>query len=288
MNIHDRSPDERNLSATLVERLRPLMAPKGTAGRYPHGRQLFSYCSIERERLKAIELASPIVGIVLRGLKEVWLGDTTHRLEPGTVFVMPARVRMDIVNIPPSNAASYESLLLEIEALPAGISPIIGCHDDDTDICDFRVPLNTDMVDALVHAATAVADTSVGETIKMLRLMEVLTLMQPFAAARPLFRASLSDEVAWLIRSAPSEVWTVERVAGQIGLGASTLRRRLALEDQSFRKILRAERLKAGRRALQSGASSIAAAEAAGYASRSHFARRYRELFGSTPTGRIR
>ena len=284
--MHYKPTDDAELRSMLVDRLRPLMAPSGTAGRYAHGHKLFSYCSIDRERLKAIELSCPLIGIMLRGLKEVWLGDTMHIFEPGTVFVLPAGVRMDVVNIPASNNASYESLLLEVPALPSGMTPLIGNLGKGSDGWQFRIPLDTDIVDALVHAATSIVSDAMGETVKTLRLIEVLTLLQPFTAARPLFRASLPDEVSWLIRSAPSEVWTVERVAERLGLGASTLRRRLATENRSFREILRSERLRAGQSALAAGASSFAAAEAAGYSSRSHFARRYRENFGTTPRGR--
>ncbi|WP_087003221.1 helix-turn-helix domain-containing protein [Rhizobium sullae] len=269
----------------LLERLRPMMAPSDTAGRYQHGNRLFSYCSIDRERLKAIELPNPLIGIILRGLKEVWLGDTVHVFEPGTVFVLPGGVRMDVVNIPGERSA-YESLLLEVPSLPPGIAPLVGSPRCGSNGWQFSLPLNTDLIDALVHAATSIANDAMGEAVKTLRLTEVLMLMQPLAAARPLFRTSLSDEVAWLIRAAPAEAWTVERIADRLGLGASTLRRRLASEDRSFRKILCAERIKAGRNALASGASSLAAAEAAGYSSRSHFARRYRESYGTSPTGR--
>lgn len=288
MTIHYRSSDDADLRATLVQRLRPLMAPDGTSGRYPLGKQLFSYCSIDRERLKAVDLPSPIIGIMLRGLKEVWLGDTAHVFEPGTVFVLPRGVRMDVVNIPAGPSAPYESLLLEVPELPSGMAPLIG--GEKNGMCgavgQFRVPLHPDLVDTLVHAATTIASDALGETVKTLRLLEVLTLLRPLAAARPLFKANLPDEVAWLVRTAPSEAWTVERVAAHIGVGASTLRRRLAAAGQSFRDIVRVERLRAGQSALASGASSVAAAEAAGYASRSHFARRYRESYGTTPTGR--
>lgn len=288
MNSQRKIDDDADMRSMLVERLRPMMAPSGTAGRYPHGRQLFSYCSIDRERLKAIALPCPILGIMLRGLKEVWLGDTCHVFQPGTVFVLPAGVAMDVVNIPAGPTSSYESLLLEVPTLPAGLSPLItgekGLIAPAGD--DFRVPLSLDLIDTLVHAATAIASEAVGEAVKAIRFTEVLTLLRPLAAARPLFQASLPEEVAWLIRSAPSEAWTVERVAGRLCLGASTLRRRLALDGRSFRQILRTERLRAGQVALASGASSVAAAEAAGYASRSHFSRRYRETFGMTPTGR--
>lgn len=284
MNIHHSINAHPDLRSTLLERLRPMLAPTGTAGRYRHGNRLFSYCSIDRERLKAVELSCPIIGILLRGQKEVWLGDRVHVFEPGTVFVLPARVRMDVVNIPGEHTP-YESLLLEVPSLPSGISPLIGTQSQIGSE-DFIIPLDPDLVDALVHAATSIASDAAGDVLKALRLAEVLTLMQPLDAARPLFETNLSEEVAWVIRAAPSEAWTVERLAQQLGLGASTLRRRLASEDQSFRKILRAERLKAGRSAIVSGASSVAAAEAAGYHSRSHFARRYRENYGTSPKGR--
>jgi AraC-like DNA-binding protein len=288
MNIHYKSSDDAHLRSMLVERLRPMMAPDGTAGRYAHGHRLFSYCSIDRERFKAIELPCPLVGIMLRGRKEVWLGDTTHFFEPGTVFVLPARVPMDVVNIPAGSTSSYESLLLEVPALPAGMAPLTRGEKASTRDGDrqFRVPLDADLVHTLVHAATAIASEALGEAVKAVRLMEVLTLLRPIVAARPLFEASLPDEVAWLIGSAPSEDWTVERVADRLGLGASTLRRRLAATGTSFRNVLRTERLRAGHTALAAGASSFAAAEAAGYASRSHFARRYRERFGQSPSGR--
>lgn len=288
MNIHYKTSDDAQLRAMLVERLRPMMAPNGTAGRYPHGDQLFSYCSLDRERLKAIELPSPLIGIILKGRKEVWLGDTTHLFEPGTVFVLPARVPMDVVNIPAGASAAYESLLLEVPALPAGIAPLTGEEKSKTRDADrqFRVPLDPDLVHTLIHAATTIASETLSEAVKTVRLTEVLTLLRPIASARPLFEAGLAEEVAWLIGSAPSEPWTVEGVADRLGLGASTLRRRLAAAGTSFRSLLRAERLRAGQTALASGASSYAAAEAAGYASRSHFARRYRESFGQSPSGR--
>jgi AraC-like DNA-binding protein len=290
MNIHYKSSDDAHLRSMLVERLRPMMAPDGTAGRYAHGHQLFSYCSLDRERLRAIELPCPLIGIMLRGRKEVWLGDATHFFEPGTVFVLPARVPMDVVNIPAGPTSSYESLLLEVPALPSGMAPLTG--GEKTNVRDgdrqFRVPLDADLVHTLVHAATAIASEALGEAVKAVRLMEVLTVLRPITAARPLFEASLPDEVAWLIGSAPSEDWTVERVADRLGLGASTLRRRLAATGTSFRNVLRTERLRAGQTALAAGATSFAAAEAAGYASRSHFARRYRESFGQSPSGRRR
>ncbi|TPM40919.1 AraC family transcriptional regulator [Mesorhizobium sp. B2-3-4] len=283
--MHFKNDAETELKSALVTRLRHLMAPAGTNGRFFHGNQLFSYCSIDRERLKSVELPSPILGIMLRGQKEVWLGDVAYTFEPGTVFILPSKVPMDVVNVPASLSSPYESLLLEVASLPRGIAPD-GAAPFETGADAgrrFQAPLSMDLVDALVHAATAIADSDTGERVKALRLSEVLTILRPCTAARPLFETSLAERVAWLVRSDPAGEWSVARIAASMALGASTLRRRLANEGCSFRHILRQERLQAGRDALLSGAPSCAAAEAAGYTSRSHFARRYRESFGTSP-----
>jgi hypothetical protein len=164
MNVHHRLRDNPDLSSALLERLRPMLAPVGTTGRYQHGNRLFSYCSIERERLKAIELPWPVIGIVLRGLKEVWLGETAHVFKSGTVFVLPGRVEMDVVNIP-TERGPYESLLLEVPSLPPGMAPSIG-QRPVIGSAGFTIPLDTDLVNALVHAATSIVSENAGDVLQ--------------------------------------------------------------------------------------------------------------------------
>jgi len=285
MNIHRPIPDDR-LRERLLARLRGFRAP-GAAGVHNHARNLFSYCALERERLAAIKLPHPLIGIVLRGKKEVWLGDANQVFEPGSVIVLPRNIPMDVVNLPEDNGI-YESLILEVPELPDGVAPLSLAERRAREKASngFGVALSDGLVEALSHAASAITHDETSETVKTLRLSEVLALLRPLPAARALFYARLSDEVAWLIASAPSQDWTVSRIAEEIGLGASTLRRRLTAEGCSFRMILREARLNLARSALAAGASSVTAAEAAGYISRSHFARRYRESFGTTPSGR--
>lgn len=285
MNIHHVPTGDR-LRQRLVARLKSFEAP-AASGVHTHAHNLFSYCALARERLAAIKLPHPLIGIVLRGRKEVWLGDAGRTFGPGSVIILPRNIPMDVVNIP-GETGIYESLILEVPMLPEGVPPLTLAErlERETISPTFSVTLTEDLVEALSHAATTIRAEAMSDKVKTLRLREVLTLLRPLPEARALFTAPLGDEVAWLIASAPSEDWTVERVAKATGLGASTLRRRLTLEGRPFRAILRAERLRAGRAALAAGASSLSAAEAAGYVSRSHFARRYRESFGTSPSGR--
>ncbi len=285
MNIHHVPTGDR-LRQRLVARLKGFEAP-AASGVHTHAHNLFSYCALARERLAAIKLPHPLIGIVLRGRKEVWLGDAGRTFGPGSVIILPRNIPMDVVNIP-GETGIYESLILEVPMLPEGVPPLTLAErlERETISPTFSVTLTEDLVEALSHAATTIRAEAMSDKVKTLRLREVLTLLRPLPEARALFTAPLGDEVAWLIASAPSEDWTVERVAKATGIGASTLRRRLTLEGRPFRAILRAERLRAGRAALAAGASSLSAAEAAGYVSRSHFARRYRESFGTSPSGR--
>jgi AraC-like DNA-binding protein len=284
MDITPSSQDR--LRARLHERLRGFMAP-GAAGVHNHARNLFSYCAIHRERLAAIKLEHPVIGIVLRGKKEVWLGDTSQTFQPGSVLVLPRNIPMDVVNIP-AEGGIYESLILEVPVLPEAVAPFTLAERRALEKAapGFGVRLTGDLVEALSHAATAINQAEISETLRALRLTEILTLLRQLPEARALFTASLAEEVAWLMGSEPTREWSVGVIARETGHGASTLRRRLAAEGTSFRTILRQVRLNAGRSALAQGASSLTAAEASGYVSRSHFARRYRESFGTSPSGR--
>jgi len=84
---------------------------------------------------------------------------------------------------------------------------------------------------------------------------------------------------------APSRDWTAAEIARKLGIGASTMRRHLAADGQSLRQIMLDCRMKLARNLLTTGHSNVAqAAEAAGYASRSHFARRFRRAHGVAPS----
>ena len=284
MNLHpDFQADtlRRALLDRLFGQMRGLGLPRA-GGFHPQGDQLFTYCAVERERLAATTLDHPLIGIVLRGRKEVWIGDAGETLLPGTLFSLPKGVRMDIVNIP-SEGGVYESLIFEIAGLPPGIGTLPQGRGRPASLA---LRLTGDLVEAVAHAATAIAVTPARADIKALRLAEMLALMQADPAARHIFTRDLAEDLAWRIAARPDHGWTVAAAAREMGLGASTLRRRLAQAGTSFRDIVTGARMAAARRLIESGAAAGEAAGAAGYASRSHFARRYRAAHGRLPSGR--
>lgn len=268
--IHD-------LRTELLARLGGFAAPPGVTGEHAVAERLFCYCALHRERLASIVPAGALLGVVLRGQKEVWRGSFSEALNPGTVFCLPRGMPIDVVNIPDDRGV-YESLVLQIDRLPPGVAP----QPAPRRIERLSVTLTPDLVESIVHTASAIRSAR-GETVGMLRLAELLTLLSDDPAGRLLMAGDAAERAAWLIAAQPDHDWRVEEVARALGMGASTLRRSLDGLGRPFRSLLTEVRMDAARGALAQGADVAGAASAAGYRSRSQFTRAYRMAFGETP-----
>lgn len=282
MTIHAPMPD-LILHADLMRHMQGI-APVPGGGTRHEGPGAFSYGCTTRERLSSVSMPHPVLGIVLRGTKEVWLGDTCATLPTGTVFALPRGVQLDVLNIPDDRSGVYQSLLIEVEALPPGVAPLtVADSRAPVTTADFAIPLTRDLVDAIGNARRDLSDPEVKAEICQHRVAEILLLMRRVPQARVLFHQTLAEQSRWLIRGEPTAEWDVVTLAARFGMAGSTLRRHLAGEGTGFRDLLRAARMEAARDALASGLSAGRAAELAGYSSRSHFARRFREAFGVNP-----
>lgn len=279
----------RNLAEHLLQLLRPLALDPGRPlkqpGMHTRGRQLFSYCCFTAERLARVRNEKPLIGIVLNGSKEIWLGDAGQRFEAGDVFIFPHGRAFDVVNVPGETSGIYETLIVEVDHVPESVrrlgrplrAPAVGL--------DLRVPLTEDLVAALAHAAPVLAASGHAAILAEHRLAEVLLLLRNVPAAAWLFDVSLPERVAWLVASAPARRWTAEVLGQALGMGASTLRRQLANEGTSLRAMLAATRMQLAHDVLARGEGNVTAAvSAAGYASRSHFGRQFRGLYGASPS----
>lgn len=118
------------------------------------------------------------------------------------------------------------------------------------------------------------------------RLQEVLLWLAErgfrFALPAP---PSLGQQVRRLVSADPSAAWSMEGVARETATSVPTLRRRLAAEGIVFRDLVQDVRMSHALALLQNtDAPVLDVALAAGYASASRFAARFRARFGYLPT----
>jgi AraC-like DNA-binding protein len=277
------------LRKLLLARLRPLVETPGRAqkpcGMQLRGTQLFTYCCFTTERITAFETVQAVIGIVLNGTKEFWVGNSGQRYSAGQVFVLPAGTKLDVVNIPDERRGRYEALIVEVHHVPAALAALPELPEPAGRDGRHDVTLTAELVDALAHAAHTLATSDHAEILAEHRLAEVLMLLRNDPAARCLFDVSLRERIARMVVAEPTRSWTANTIAARLGMGASTLRRHLAQDGTALREVLATARMQIARGMLERGEANVSsAAEAAGYASRSHFVRRYRSVYGAVPS----
>lgn len=280
------------LRRRLLQRLARLSAPPDQYGTVPHGAasgvKVFSYCIRAQERVARLTFDHPSVVVVLSGTKELWLGDSVQRFAAGVPFVIPAGVTLDLVNIPDLRSGRYESLCITVDAavrrqLRASLAQLPKRLRLPA---DFAVPLTADLVEAYAHAASSLteSDTGMAHAVARHRLIEILLLIGRTHLSGMLATAGRVEQVEAVLQSDPGHPWRVEEVARSLHVGASTLRRQLKQAGTSFRQILLDVRMATAAHLLLADHPVTHAAQAAGYASRSHFARRVRAAHGTLPS----
>ncbi len=280
---------QRRLSARLLDALKPLALDQARnaqpSGGHWLGERLFHYRCFSRERVARMRVPLPLIGIIINGFKEIWIGEHRQRFAPGEVFVMPANLDLELVNIPDRRGGRYESLVIEVSRPPHELAGMPFPRPAAPAGSNIRVRLTEELVEALAHAARALHSPEHAARLADIRLLEVLILLSGDPAASPLFQASLEQRLTWLVVAEPARRWTSSEIGRALGLGASTLRRRLADRGTSLRKILANVRMDIAYHLLTAGSGNVSeAAVAAGYASRSHFVRRFRSVYGAPPS----
>jgi AraC-like DNA-binding protein len=252
---------------------------------------LGAFIARDRERIADLEISATGLIILIDGIKEVSDLHGSHLYRKGDALLLPAGWRGTVVNEPDSVSGVYRSLILMFPAdmvrrlLHAHANAALG---DGRRARDYRATLTSSLTDAVLHAADGLSGGSpVSPQIIEHRCMEVLLALLENGVwwLGPVAPTGIADAVRALVRVQPDQPWTADSVARALNLSSATLRRRLSEEDSSVRRIMTEERVAHARRLLEvEGRSVQEAAEACGYASRSHFARQIKDATGSTPS----
>ena len=237
--------------------------------------------------VRTVAVRDDLVGWVLSGRKRLTTPAGSVRYTAGQAFVVPRATEWDMLN-EPSPGGFYEARLLsfaprtverfhdrfgQFAATPA----VQGCAStqaDDTFVATFG------------HAAAALSDSEVSDTLREHRAFEMLLLLAErgivFAPMRDL---GWADRVHRLVSQRPHAAWTVEDLARAFHLSSSTLQRRLGEEGTSAARCVREVRLASAMALLQgTGLQVSEIAARCGYDSHSRFTAAFRHRFGYAPS----
>jgi AraC-like DNA-binding protein len=240
------------------------------------------------ESVQAISVPAANLLIVLEGTKKIWRAGRSFTYRPGAAFALPPGAVIDVVNEPDPRSGVYRALFLGFRpdllaearqrwrALVSGLGPT-----------DPTVVISDGLASAVLHTGEALSGrVRVSERVKEQRTLEVLLLLAEMGAAplRPdLKNCSSAEAVRSLVRDDPASNWSAAAIAARLGMSESTLRRSLRHEKAHFREILADERMRLAHAMLAEGHSVAEAAGVAGYASLSHFAKRFFTSYGRLP-----
>lgn len=267
----------------ILDRLRRLVAED----RRPHAplfdrgaaAGLFSFVTHQRERIAGAAFSRLSIVVIIEGSKQVVSMGRQQRFAAGTILVLPAGWRGDVVNDPDPQSGAYRAIFIDfpdalVRMAEQAFPPLRQPPRLD-------LALDTMAADAIRHAADGIGG-NLPATLVEHRVLEILLVLGQ-RGALPVRSGSTADIVRSLVRWQPDRAWTADMIAAEIGTSNATLRRRLAQEGTSLRATLAAERTALAEAMLQhDGISMREAALANGYRSPRRFADRLRRTQENT------
>lgn len=235
--------------------------------------------------LKRLVIEQPILVVVEHGSKLLRQPDGEYLIRAGEAVAIAGGQTIDLINQPAADG-SYRALwlvwdgaLLAAHALahpeqPAirGVLPLRG-HDDAW-LAAFR------------RAVEAVGDAALPVDIARHRAAEALLWLGVYGGRfAPAESPTVAVKVRRLIGQDLAREWSAAAVASTLAMSEATLRRRLADEATNLSEILVDTRMSFALNLLQcSGQAVTQIAYHVGYQSPSHFAVRFRQRFGFSPS----
>ncbi|QLI82491.1 AraC family transcriptional regulator [Chitinibacter fontanus] len=239
------------------------------------------------QQLRQVSCLQPTLMRIRHGEKHIWLNEQTYIARAGDILIAPAGLQLTLTNQPDVHGYACEVLTIA----PGLIEQFRQNHPAAVQTALQQAPRLCEKLSATMallwdELFNAIANNEPVELIehRAAGLLLALTL-SGFATALLSHRDdTVAQRVQMLIMLEPAREWTVELMAKQLNLGASTLRRQLQQEGQSFREILERIRLNIGLGLIQTSKHAIGQiAQQCGYQSASRFSARFQLQFGIKP-----
>lgn len=235
--------------------------------------------------LHRVKLFSAALCHVTQGSKVIVQDENRLVADAHKLIILPANTVFEIINTPENGYFHSTLLLLSADVLNRFKQQYLQRYSPKrlTSLC---APLTTELTfiwSTVLHAVRNDLSAPLQEHL----VMGLLLALDHEGLAGPLFiepRFNLTEQVRQMVLGAPATPWSVEQVARQLSLGASTLRRRLQSEGQNFRQIVEEVRMNCALSLLQSTRLPVAEiALQCGYLSGSRFTARFHNHYGCLP-----
>ncbi|WP_259781653.1 AraC family transcriptional regulator [Aestuariispira ectoiniformans] len=250
-----------------------------------------------RERVADVTLETPLIGLIIKGSKEIHAGGFVQECGPGMVMLMPRGLRCDAVNIPDEETGLYLSMMIEVrgpllenfrQAYHGEIEAMRQHHPRPETPC-MNVHPTPPLWSAIMHFVRSGKEEGIAlSTVVEHRIQEILLLLLHEPGAMHymgLVEEEPIDRLMARIAQEPARNWTLALAAREAGMSVSTLKRRLGEREVSFTTLLTETRMRRARDLLGRTEMSIQeVALSCGYESSGYFARRFREVFGLAPS----
>jgi AraC-like DNA-binding protein len=240
------------------------------------------------QAIRNVPIHQPIAVLVVSGRKIIALGERKIEILPGELLLLPGGCIVEVGNHPGQEREPYLGLAIGFpQACIEQFRRSYGTEIPDSSQPLWRASAPRDMVVAMAQWIEWCMRHPFDPTLARHRQVEILMLLARAGIAGNLLldrKAAWRDRVAQLITLDPARDWSAGEVCRRLGVGESTLRRRLNEEGVGFRLVLEESRMVAALALLQETFWPVGqVAEAVGYNSHSRFSERFKRRFGLSP-----
>ncbi len=256
--------------------------------RVPLGGVGIFHC-LQPQALRNIPIHQPVAVLVLSGQKVILLGERRLEVTAGELLLLPGGCTIEIGNHPDHRGEPYLALAMAFpEQSLAQFRRSYGAEVAAETPPRWSAPATLEYVAAMTQWFNWCRRHPFDATLARHRQVEMLLLLARAGIAGNLLlhrSAAWRERVAQLIALDPAREWSAGEVCRRLGIGESTLRRRLNEEKSGFRQVLEESRMVTALALLQETYWPVGqVAEAVGYSSHSRFSERFKRRFGLSPT----